>query len=85
VEKELEQFQQEVERLRAGRKGGSGPFPEPLRAFAVRYLAYALEKGDTLKAVVERLGGSEPTLQAWRRGRRPAARRRGAVSRGQRR
>jgi hypothetical protein len=71
VEKELEQFRQEVERLRAGRKGGSGPFPEPLRAFAVRYLAYALEKGDTLKAVVERLGVSEPTLQAWRRGQTP--------------
>ncbi|WNG39526.1 hypothetical protein F0U61_42050 [Archangium violaceum] len=35
VEKELEQFQQEVERLRAGRKGG----PEPLHAFAVHYLA----------------------------------------------
>jgi transposase-like protein len=37
----------------------------------VRYLAYALEKGDTLKAVVERLGVSEPTLQAWRRGQTP--------------
>ncbi len=56
VEKELEQFRQQVERLQAGRKGCSGPFPEPLRASAVRYLAYALEKGDTLKAVVERLG-----------------------------
>lgn len=44
MEKELEQFRQEVERLRAGRRGGSGPFLEPLRAFAVRYLAYALEK-----------------------------------------
>jgi transposase-like protein len=46
-------------------------FPQPLRAFAVRYLAYALEKGDTVKAVVERLGVSEPTLQAWRRGQTP--------------
>jgi transposase len=73
VEKELEQFRQEVERLRAGRKGGSGPFPEPLRAFAVRYLAYAQEKGDTVKAVVERLGVSEPTLQAWRRGQTPGS------------
>jgi transposase-like protein len=71
VEKELEQFRQEVERLRAGRKAGSGPLPELLRAFAVRYLAHALEKGDTLKAVVERLGVSEPTLQAWRRGQTP--------------
>ena len=71
MEKELEQFRQEVERLREGRRGGSGPFPEPLRAFAVRYLAYALEKGDTVKAVVERLGVSEPTLQAWRRGQTP--------------
>ena len=73
MEKELEQFRQEVERLREGRRGGSGPFPEPLRAFAVRYLAYALEKGDTVKAVVERLGVSEPTLQAWRRGQTPGS------------
>jgi transposase-like protein len=73
MEKELEQFRQEVERLRAGRRGGSGPFPEPLRAFAVRYLGYALEKGDTVKAVVERLGVSEPTLQAWRRGQTPGS------------
>ncbi|WP_430384405.1 hypothetical protein [Archangium violaceum] len=28
-------------------------------------MAYAQQKGDTLKAVVERLGVSEPTLQAW--------------------
>lgn len=73
MEKELEQFRQEVERLREGRRGGSGPFPEPLRAFAVRYLAYALEKGETVKAVVERLGVSEPTLQAWRRGQTPGS------------
>ena len=73
MDKELEQFRQEVERLRAGRKRGSGPFPEPLRAFAVRYLTYAQEKGDTLKAVVERLGVSEPTLQAWRRGKTPGS------------
>ena len=82
MEKELEQFRQEVERLRAGRKGGSGPFPEPLRAFAVRYLAYAQQKGETVKAVVERLGVSEPTLQAWRRGQTPGtARRRRAQER----
>jgi hypothetical protein len=73
VEKELEQFRQEAQRLRAGRAKGSAPFPEPLRAFAVRYLAQALEKGETLKSVVERLGVSEPTLQAWRRGQTPGS------------
>jgi len=73
VEKELEQFRQEAQRLRAGRAKGSGPFPEPLRAFAVRYLAQAQEKGETLKSVVERLGVSEPTLQAWRRGQTPGS------------
>ena len=73
MEKELEQFRQEAQRLREGRAKGSGPFPEPLRAFAVRYLAQALEKGETLKSVVERLGVSEPTLQAWRRGQTPGS------------
>jgi transposase len=73
VEKELEQFRQEVQRLRAGRAKGSAPFAEPLRAFAVRYLAQAQEKGETLKSVVERLGVSEPTLQAWRRGQTPGS------------
>jgi transposase len=68
VDKELEQFRQEVQRLRAGRAKGAAPYPEPLRAFAVRYLAQAQQKGETLKAVVQRLGVSEPTLQAWRRG-----------------
>ena len=76
MEKELEQFRQEAQRLRAGRAKGSGPFPEPLRAFAVRYLAQALEKGETLKSVVERLGVSEPTLQAWRRGQTPGSKKR---------
>ncbi len=38
MEKELEQFRQEVERLRAGRQKGSLPYPEALRAFAVRYV-----------------------------------------------
>jgi len=37
MEKELEQFRQEAQRLRAGRQGCSLPFPETLRAFAVRY------------------------------------------------
>ena len=73
MEKELEQFRQEVQRLRAGRAKGSAPFAEPLRAFAVRYLAQELEKGETLKSVVERLGVSEPTLQAWRRGQTPGS------------
>ena len=71
MEKELEQFRQEVQRLRAGRAKGSAPFPEPLRAFAVRYLAQAQQKGETLKSVVQKLGVSEPTLQAWRRGQTP--------------
>src|SRR3712207_1175470 len=78
MEKELEQFRQEVERVRVGRRGGSGPFPEPPRAFAVRYLAYALEMGDTVKAVVERLGVSAPTLEAWRRGQTPGSKARGS-------
>ncbi|ATB34552.1 transposase [Melittangium boletus] len=81
MEKELEQFRQEVQRLRAGRAKGSGPFPEPMRAFAVRYLAQALEKGETLKSVVERLGVSEPTLQAWRRGQTPGSKARGSEPR----
>ena len=71
MEKELEQLRQEVQRLRAGRAKGSAPYPEPLRAFAVRYLAQAQQKGETLKSVVQRLGVSEPTLQAWRRGQTP--------------
>jgi hypothetical protein len=33
MEKELEQFQQEAQRLKQGRKGGALPFPEALRAF----------------------------------------------------
>ncbi|MFP2924563.1 hypothetical protein ACLESO_04980 [Pyxidicoccus sp. 3LG] len=75
MEKELEQFRQEVERLRAGRQRGSLPYPEALRAFAVRYLAHALETGGTLAGTAKALGVSEPTLQAWRKG-QPAAHRR---------
>jgi hypothetical protein len=83
VEKELEQFRQEVERLRAGRQRGSLPYPEALRAFAVRYLAHALETGGTLAGTAKALGVSEPTLQAWRKG-QPAAQGRGqALVRGQ--
>lgn len=32
----MDQFQQEAQRLTAGRRRGSLPFPEALRAFAVR-------------------------------------------------
>jgi hypothetical protein len=42
MEKELEQFQQEAQRLKEGRKGGALPFPEALRAFAVRYAEQTL-------------------------------------------
>jgi transposase len=75
MEKELEQFRQEVERLRAGRQKGSLPYPEMLRAFAVRYVAHALEAGGTFEAAATALGVSKPTLQAWRKG-KPAAHRR---------
>jgi hypothetical protein len=75
MEKELEQFRQEVERLRAGRQKGSLPYPEALRAFAVRYVAHELEAGGTFEAAATALGVSKPTLQAWRTG-KPAAHRR---------
>jgi transposase len=45
LEKELEQFRQEAQRLKAGRRSGSLPFPEALRAFAVRYAEHTLEAG----------------------------------------
>ncbi len=50
MEKELEQFRQEVQRLRAGRQAGSRPFPEAMKAFAVRYLAEAQRAGRTMHA-----------------------------------
>ena len=75
MEKELEQFRQEVERLRAGRQRGSLPYPQTLRAFAVRYVAHTLETGGTFAGAAKALGVSEPTLQAWRKG-HPAAHRR---------
>ena len=68
MEKELEQFRQEAQRLKAGTQGGSLPFPEALRAFAVRYVAQTLEKGGTVVEAAARLGVSEPTLYAWRKG-----------------
>jgi transposase len=83
MEKELEQFRQEVERLRAGRQKGSLPYPEVLRAFAVRYVAHALEAGGTFEAAAAALGVSKPTLQAWRKGRPAAHRRAKAAAEGQ--
>jgi transposase len=71
MEKELEQFQQEVQRLKAGRRGGSLPFPEVLRAFAVRYAEQTLEGGGTVVEAATKLGVSAPTLYEWRKGRTP--------------
>ncbi|NVJ23904.1 MULTISPECIES: hypothetical protein [Myxococcus] len=45
LEKELEQFRQEAQRLKAGRRSGSLPFPEALRGFAVRYTEHRLSAG----------------------------------------
>jgi len=75
MEQELEQFRQEVERLRAGRQRGGLPYPEAMRAFAVRYLTQAQEAGRTFAEVALTLGVSEPTLQAWRKGKKAAHRR----------
>jgi transposase len=69
MEKELEQFQQEAQRLKAGRQGGSLPFPEELRAFAVRYAEQSLEAGGTVVKAAQKLGVSAPTLYEWRKGR----------------
>jgi len=69
MEKEVEQFRQEAQRLRGGRKGGALPFPEALRAFAVRYAQHTLEAGGTVVQAAERLGVSAPTLYEWRKGR----------------
>jgi transposase len=69
MEKELEQFRQEAQRLKAGRQGGSLPFPEALRAFAVRYAAHTLEAGGTVVEAAAKLGVSAPTLYEWRKGR----------------
>jgi len=69
MEKELEQFQQEAQRLKQGRKGGALPFPEALRAFAVRYAEQRLEAGGTVVEAAAKLGVSAPTLYEWRKGR----------------
>ena len=78
MEKELEQFQQEAQRLRAGRNGGALPFPEALRAFAVRYAEYTLEAGGTVVEAAAKLGVSAPTLYEWRKGRTAGSSRRKA-------
>jgi transposase len=45
LEKELEQFRQEAQRLKAGRRSGSLPFTQTLRAFAVRYAEHTVAAG----------------------------------------
>ncbi len=73
LEKELEQFHQEAQRLKAGRRSGSLPFPEALRAFAVRYVEHVRKRGGTMAQASQKLGVSEPTLYAWAKG-KPAGR-----------
>lgn len=68
LEKELEQFHQEAQRLKAGRRSGSLPFPEALRAFAVRYVEHVRKTGGTMAQASQKLGVSEPTLYAWAKG-----------------
>ncbi len=65
----MEQFQQEAQRLKEGRKGGALPFPEALRAFAVRYAEQTVEAGGTVVEAAAKLGVSAPTLYEWRKGR----------------
>ncbi len=74
MEKELEQFRQEAQRLKAGRRSGSLPFPEALRAFAVRYAEHTVAAGGTVTDAAQKLGVSGPTLYEWRKG-RPAGHR----------
>lgn len=69
LEKELEQFRQEAQRLKAGRRSGSLPFPEALRAFAVRYAEHTVAAGGTVTDAGKKLGVSGPTLYEWRKGR----------------
>jgi transposase-like protein len=76
MEKELEQFQQEAQRLKEGRKGGALPFPETLRAFAVRYAEQTVEAGGTVVEAAAKLGVSAPTLYEWRKGRTAGSTRR---------
>ncbi len=58
LEKELEQFRQEAQRLKAGRRSGSLPFPEALRAFAVRYAEHTVAAGGTVTDAGKKLGVS---------------------------
>jgi hypothetical protein len=76
MEKELEQFQQEAQRLKEGRKGGALPFPKTLRAFAVRYAEQTVEAGGTVVEAAGKLGVSAPTLYEWRKGRTAGSTRR---------
>jgi transposase len=76
MEKELEQFQQEAQRLKEGRKGGALPFPEALRAFAVRYAEHTVTAGGTVVEAAAKLGVSAPTLYEWRKGRTAGSSRR---------
>nr|BDT31829.1 transposase [Myxococcus sp. MH1] len=69
LEKELEQFRQEAQRLKAGRRSGSLSFPEALRAFAVRYAEHTVASGGTMTDAGKKLGVSGPTLYEWRKGR----------------
>ena len=69
LEKELEQFRQEAQRRKAGRRSGSLPFPEALRAFAVRYAEHTVAAGGTVTDAAQQLGVSGPTLYEWRKGR----------------
>ena len=72
MEKELEQFRQEAQRLRAGRQGGSLPFPETLRAFAVRYAQHTLEAGGFACRALWRLSFRAAPLSRCRPAGRPA-------------
>lgn len=69
LEKELEQFRQEAQRLKAGRRSGSLPFAQTLRAFAVRYAEHTVAAGGTVTDAAQKLGVSGPTLYEWRKGR----------------
>jgi|GEM_PF-884683 len=68
MDAELERFRQEVARLQAGKVRSSVRYPEALRAFAVRYVREAMERGESRVKAAARLGISEPTLGAWLRG-----------------
>ncbi len=62
LEKELGQFRQEAQGLMAGRGSGSLPFPEELRAFAVRYAEHLIAAGGSMADAAQTLGVPELTL-----------------------